>query len=359
MLLARFGSASRRGRNKQTNESRVLQALRSGDVDELTRLDLNGHDLSAKIDGEIPLYHACAAGQVEVVQYLLSIGADVRAGRYEYRRSLTVTPRTAKGRLIRDLLVRCDPYNRPGRHTGTNVPRAGEGQHFGEVFIAAKTGDVKRLRDLAARGKNIWLEHPVEKRTPLFYAAAGAHVEAVQYLLNSGAEDSDCMCALVAPDGPRGDRVRDMLSQWRRQWGSQATPISRVLGTMPSLDPHDLSCSSELPGELEPCLDAGEPSSPNAAGNAPLPVASAVTSVPEVVSRGPPLASGERGELAESGSLEGTCCVCLEVAAKFACVPCGHLCMCRECWKEIEASKTAKCPICRNDAIHALEIFNV
>ena len=38
---------------------------------------------------------------------------------------------------------------------------------------------------------------------------------------------------------------------------------------------------------------------------------------------------------------------------KYACIPCGHLCMCGNCANQI----SNKCPICKNKFIDIIKIF--
>ena len=48
------------------------------------------------------------------------------------------------------------------------------------------------------------------------------------------------------------------------------------------------------------------------------------------------------------------CCVCMTNIKKYACVPCGHLCLCGECGNKIED----ECPICKEYIKEIIKIFS-
>jgi hypothetical protein len=47
------------------------------------------------------------------------------------------------------------------------------------------------------------------------------------------------------------------------------------------------------------------------------------------------------------------CVVCFDQAARVACVPCGHMCLC-----VIDAPRVDACPICRARIEHRLTVFD-
>ena len=55
-----------------------------------------------------------------------------------------------------------------------------------------------------------------------------------------------------------------------------------------------------------------------------------------------------------STNVETQCCVCLINVKKYACIPCGHLCLCGQCSIKIEK----KCPICKNESTDIIKIYN-
>lgn len=50
---------------------------------------------------------------------------------------------------------------------------------------------------------------------------------------------------------------------------------------------------------------------------------------------------------------ENTCVICLDNISEFALIPCGHVCVCKNC--KIFLKK--KCPICNTNINNILEIF--
>jgi rubrerythrin len=51
---------------------------------------------------------------------------------------------------------------------------------------------------------------------------------------------------------------------------------------------------------------------------------------------------------------EKRCNICLTNKKNYACVPCGHLCLCGTCSKNINKN----CPICNNGIDNIIRIFN-
>lgn len=54
-------------------------------------------------------------------------------------------------------------------------------------------------------------------------------------------------------------------------------------------------------------------------------------------------------EPAEKTSEEKACCICLTRAVRAICLPCGHLCVCVACSRQLSdtAAEDFKCPMCR------------
>jgi actin-related protein len=62
----------------------------------------------------------------------------------------------------------------------------------------------------------------------------------------------------------------------------------------------------------------------------------------------------------ETDSTSSCCSICLEHAASVACVPCGHLCGCREsdCLQGMLSAGRSRCPICNAEVASLLRVFN-
>ena len=59
---------------------------------------------------------------------------------------------------------------------------------------------------------------------------------------------------------------------------------------------------------------------------------------------------------AEVAHSENECIVCLAASKDAVLIPCGHICMCFECSKQVQASSNA-CPICRAQIDHAFQVL--
>merc|ERR1711881_788683 len=65
---------------RQTKMSDLAWAVKNGDLDQVKELvDNKGLDVNADIDGRLPLHYASDYGQLEVIKYLCSKGANLNA----------------------------------------------------------------------------------------------------------------------------------------------------------------------------------------------------------------------------------------------------------------------------------------
>lgn len=51
-----------------------------------------------------------------------------------------------------------------------------------------------------------------------------------------------------------------------------------------------------------------------------------------------------------------SCVICLGDKSEFAFIPCGHLCICKDCAICV-ANFDRRCPVCRSNATHVMKIF--
>lgn len=51
----------------------------------------------------------------------------------------------------------------------------------------------------------------------------------------------------------------------------------------------------------------------------------------------------------------GKCVVCMECDASFACVPCGHRCLCQHCADKL--TPASRCPMCRKPKSQLIRVF--
>ena len=51
------------------------------------------------------------------------------------------------------------------------------------------------------------------------------------------------------------------------------------------------------------------------------------------------------------------CCICMDEEARIVCVPCNHLCMCRNCCQTYITEGNRTCPQCRTEMERIMEVF--
>jgi hypothetical protein len=56
------------------------------------------------------------------------------------------------------------------------------------------------------------------------------------------------------------------------------------------------------------------------------------------------------------------CCVCLSdmpMAELLVVAPCGHRCLCDECWQNLQPPSARRCPICNTPAAMAMRVYEL
>lgn len=100
------------------------------------------------------------------------------------------------------LCAGCRPQGRPGAPAGPiagdrpvdalvtpgpDSPLFGEGR-FTPLHLAAARGDAAAIRNLVARGADVNADSVPDGLEPLYYAAAGGHIDAVKLLADAGCD---------------------------------------------------------------------------------------------------------------------------------------------------------------------------
>ncbi len=62
-------------------------------------------------------------------------------------------------------------------------------------------------------------------------------------------------------------------------------------------------------------------------------------------------------DLEKSMNNAGQCVICITEDAGYAIVPCGHRCICKECFLS-SLSSLDRCPICRETVTHIMPVYN-
>lgn len=160
------------------SDSRVMQAVRGGDEDELRRLVAAGHSLESPSPtlGLRPLAVAIAAGNVQGISTLIELGADVNAtddrGNFALGQALVHDAPVAVLQQLLDAGAELGQVN---------------GDGFGVLHAIAETNRARDLEFFVARGCALELRTH-RGHTPLHIAAALGHDETARALLQAGAD---------------------------------------------------------------------------------------------------------------------------------------------------------------------------
>jgi uncharacterized protein len=158
------------------NETRLAQAIKSGDRQAAQSLLKQGADVNAADpDGTTPLHWAAEAGDTEIAQLLLHSGANPKARNRYGVTPLSLAAGNGHGPLVALLL-------KAGADPGATLPN---GQTI--LMTAARAGNPEAVR-LLIPGSDVNARESSYGETALMWAAAENHPAAVKLLLDHGAQ---------------------------------------------------------------------------------------------------------------------------------------------------------------------------
>mmetsp|Transcript_8619 Transcript_8619/g.15254 ORF Transcript_8619/g.15254 Transcript_8619/m.15254 type:complete len:109 (-) Transcript_8619:119-445(-) len=67
------------------------------------------------------------------------------------------------------------------------------------------------------------------------------------------------------------------------------------------------------------------------------------------------LAMEDDGESKPPPQVVTECCICLDEDKDAVFIPCGHVCCCESCAKQIQGSSEHRCPICRGNVAQVVK----
>ncbi len=158
------------------NETRLAQAIKSGDRQTAQSLLRQGADVNAADpDGTTPLHWAAEAGDTEMAQLLLHAGANPKARNRYGVTPLSLAAGNGNGALVGLLL-------KAGADPSATLP---SGQTI--LMTAARAGNPEAVR-LLIPGSDVNARESTYGETALMWAAAENHPAAVKLLLEHGAQ---------------------------------------------------------------------------------------------------------------------------------------------------------------------------
>jgi ankyrin repeat protein len=227
--------------------SEIADAAMSGDAAAVLKLIDEHADVNAiQSDGATALQWAIYRGDLATAKALVKAGASVTQANREGATPLSLACQNGNVDIVRLLLD-------AGADANESLPN-GETA----LMMAARTGNVATLRLLLDRGANANAAESLRGTTPLMWAAAYEHPEAVKVLAEHGADVSARSKAI-----PRGRRpylaptVQSRLSEFVREIGQAGRRVTTGsgLGQVPPEDPKE---AAKLAKERERALAALE-----------------------------------------------------------------------------------------------------
>ena len=185
-----------------TGATALMQASHAGSTEAVRMLIENGADPNVKelANGQTALMFAAAADRVEVVKLLLARGADIAiTSRVEDFGSLTMTNDADQNGVPRPQQAAA-PGQVPGVTRGFNYNEL-IGKHGGlaALHFAARQGALPTIEALLKGGANVNQRGAGDQTTPVLVAAINGHFDAVNYLLDHGADPNLASIGGVTP----------------------------------------------------------------------------------------------------------------------------------------------------------------
>jgi uncharacterized protein len=154
----------------------VLEAAKSGDLPEVrTSLRQHSDANQTEPDGTTPLHWAVQQDRLDIVEALISAGANVNAKNRYGITPLVLAATTGNASVTAALL-------KAGADVRVSVPETGS-----VLITAARTGNPEVVKLLLAAGADVNFSERYSGQTPLMWAAAEGHSEAVKALIAGGA----------------------------------------------------------------------------------------------------------------------------------------------------------------------------
>ena len=263
----------------------IFLAAQRGTVDDVRFLLDSGENVNRKDrHGYTPLHHAMSnrnEGQIEIVQYLISQGAEVTAEVSGWTPLHGAAYHRANIEVLVYLISQDAKVNALGGGGRTPLDVAGSPEHqrvlraaggtsgdnlpLSDIFAAARKGTAQDVQHFISSGTSVHLTDDMNGWTPLHYAVSrgGSDIGVVEYLISQGADvdagDSTRCTPLHYAVNGRTFLVAMELASYRGQQ-SGAPPNMRVLEALIS---HGADINARDYGGETPLHHVTEVANPN------------------------------------------------------------------------------------------------
>jgi pectate lyase len=189
----------------------IFAAVHSGDTKEILELISKGADINATTGsfwGDTPLHYAGRWGYKEIVELLLTKGADVNTKNNEDQTPVDIALSRNRKEIV-DLLI-------------------AKGADVSSIHLAAYLGDAAKVIHFIEQGSDVNIKDQ-RRLTPLHYAARQGHKKTVELLLANGADVNskgrgNRTAAEFAMQGNHNDVVELLVSK-----GADISPLHMAL----------------------------------------------------------------------------------------------------------------------------------
>ena len=171
---------------------------------QFTLIEKQNVDIDIKgYDAQTPLVYACKKGHLQIIEYLISKGADVNE---EHKDGLHVIHYAAMFGHLDIVQYLVERQNIDVNIKGTFISNIKTPLHF-----ACKFGYLPIVEYLISKGANIEAKDELEQ-TPLHYASDYGIIDIVKYLVSKGANKNAKDFTFKTPyDLARKDEIRNIL----------------------------------------------------------------------------------------------------------------------------------------------------
>jgi hypothetical protein len=301
-----------------------------------------GADVNFSKRGKSCLYFAVVNSRIEIVELLLTAGAEARTQTGSMALIIADRPPQVSRAVV--MLA-------AGADTGAKTLDGG----FTALILAAQYGHDKCVTLLVRSGAGMEARAGADHNTALIFAARNNHSGCAEVLLNFSTAAAKVVNAAVtaATADAIAAEARAAIYDANAANADAAVRVQALESELAALYTRAAADALSVRMSAVGMSTAASTLTKTTASDATAAAAAVAVAVEAAATAATAAAVAAAAEAAENAQ----CCICLSATKNAAFIPCGHACVCLECGNEIAAQRNATCPVCRTSVTGCMQVF--